>query len=112
MKISDPCEEKNRLVLHVSSDRSTSCRDKSLRFCDSRLQQNWYKPMMGSAHVKMASSCVERDSCGTEAPIWLNGNTKLKFKFLTYKIIICFLNNNKFNVMILIMIYMNFYNFL
>ena len=41
---------------------------------------------MGSADVKMATSCVERDSCGTEAPIWLNGNTKLKFKFLTYKI--------------------------
>nr|XP_022298867.1 uncharacterized protein LOC111107801 isoform X1 [Crassostrea virginica] len=69
----DPCEEANRLILHVSGDRSTRCRDKSLRHCDSKLQQNWYRPMMGSADVKMATSCVERDSCGTESPIWLNG---------------------------------------
>lgn len=73
IKTSDPCEEANRLILHVSGDRSTRCRDKSLRHCDSKLQQNWYRPMMGSADVKMATSCVERDSCGTESPIWLNG---------------------------------------
>lgn len=80
IKTSDPCEEANRLILHVSGDRSTRCRDKSLRHCDSKLQQNWYRPMMGSADVKMATSCVERDSCGTESPIWLNGK-KRKLKY-------------------------------
>lgn len=81
IKTSDPCEEANRLILHVSGDRSTRCRDKSLRHCDSKLQQNWYRPMMGSADVKMATSCVERDSCGTESPIWLNGK-KRKLKYM------------------------------
>lgn len=82
LKYSDPCEQTNRFILHVSEDRSTSCRDNSLRHCDSTLQQNWYRPMSGSTDVKMATSCVERDSCGTEAPIWLNGKKKLNFSLV------------------------------
>lgn len=70
---SDPCEEKNRLTLLVSGDRSTSCKDQSLKLCDSVLRSSWYRPMKNSIDVKMASSCVERYSCGTEEPIWLKG---------------------------------------
>ncbi|XP_062621128.1 uromodulin-like [Saccostrea cucullata] len=69
----DPCEEKNRLNLPVSGDRSTSCQEKSLKLCDSVLRNSWYRPMNGNVDVKMPTSCVERNSCGTEAPIWLNG---------------------------------------
>ncbi|XP_011415313.3 uromodulin [Magallana gigas] len=69
----DPCEEKNRLTLLVSGDRSTSCKDQSLKLCDSVLRSSWYRPMKNSIDVKMASSCVERHSCGTEEPIWLKG---------------------------------------
>lgn len=69
----DPCEEKNRLTLPVSGDRSTSCKDQSLKLCDSVLRNSWYRPMKNNFDVQMASSCVERHSCGTEQPIWLKG---------------------------------------
>lgn len=75
---SDPCKEENRLILPVSGDRSTSCKDESLKLCDSVLRNSWYRPMKSNVDVKMASSCVERHSCGTEQPIWLKGIAILK----------------------------------
>lgn len=70
---SDPCNKENRLILPVSGDRSTSCKDQSLKLCDSVLRNSWYRPMKNNVDVKMASSCVDRHSCGTEQPIWLKG---------------------------------------
>lgn len=68
----DPCEENNRIDLHVSGDRSTACKQKSSMVCDSNMGK-WVRPIRDGKDVQMPNACVDTYSCGTQYPIWLNG---------------------------------------
>ncbi|KAJ8366625.1 hypothetical protein AAFF_G00348420, partial [Aldrovandia affinis] len=65
----DPCQDYSRLD---DAWRATDFRDGSLR-CDRNLNwQGWYRLFLGDASVQMPERCVDKNMCGTHAPLWLN----------------------------------------
>ncbi|XP_078321931.1 uromodulin-like isoform X2 [Crassostrea virginica] len=70
----NPCEPENSKLINVEDDRSTSCKDKSLSLCDNILSNEWYRIQKNDIDLKMPTTCVEQNSCGTVSPIWLNGS--------------------------------------
>lgn len=69
----DPCDSDNHVILPVTEDRSTSCQNEDIQLCDSELKTAWYRPLFQNIDVRMPTSCVDQNSCGTRSPIWLNG---------------------------------------
>nr|XP_022297908.1 uncharacterized protein LOC111107161 [Crassostrea virginica] len=70
----DPCDSANYEIFPVTEDRSTSCQNKELQLCDSGLEEKWYRPVKQNHDVRMPTTCVPQNRCGTRSPIWLNGN--------------------------------------
>lgn len=69
----DPCDSDNHKIFPVTEDRSTSCQNEDLQLCDSELKTAWYRPVFQNMDVRMPTSCVPKNSCGTRSPIWLHG---------------------------------------
>ncbi|XP_026108047.1 uncharacterized protein LOC113080020, partial [Carassius auratus] len=67
----DPCY--NYTVLD-DSWRSTSNHYSSYIFCDAGVTWvGWYRLFIGGQSGQMPETCVDKFSCGTHAPLWLNG---------------------------------------
>uniref|UniRef100_A0A673NDR5 UMOD/GP2/OIT3-like D8C domain-containing protein n=1 Tax=Sinocyclocheilus rhinocerous TaxID=307959 RepID=A0A673NDR5_9TELE len=67
----DPCYSYN-----VLDDpwRSTNNQHSSQIMCDSWVSWNgWYRLFIQGQSVQMPDTCVDEYSCGTHAPLWLNG---------------------------------------
>lgn len=43
--------------------------------CDMTLDTGWYKLLGKNGETQLPTFCPKRSSCGTDSPIWLNGNT-------------------------------------
>lgn len=69
----DPCKKDNRVSMPVNGDRSSSCSDETLSFCDIGLKETWYKVTSHGQPLKIPINCVTRNHCGTQSPIWMNG---------------------------------------
>lgn len=95
----DPCDSDNHIILPVTEDRSTSCQNEDIQLCDSELKTAWYRPLFQNIDVRMPTSCVDQNSCGTRSPIWLNGTIiQLLFdsrNWLFCKVIMFIFINNK-----------------
>ncbi|KAL2101905.1 hypothetical protein ACEWY4_003666 [Coilia grayii] len=69
---SDPCD--NYTVLNATW-RATTNHNVSVFRCDRHVQwQGWYLLAHQNYSVRMPESCVPTYSCGTAAPLWLNGS--------------------------------------
>ncbi len=67
----DPCNSYN-----VLDDpwRATKNQYTSEIMCDCEVSWNgWYRLFIQGQSVQMPDTCVDQDSCGTHAPLWLNG---------------------------------------
>lgn len=55
--------------------RGTMCKiyDVETAVCDRLLKPGWYKAEENGIPMDMPTYCVDSYSCGTAAPIWLNG---------------------------------------
>lgn len=58
--------------------RGTMCKiyDVETTVCDRLLRPGWYKVEEKGIPMNMPTYCVDSYSCGTAAPIWLNGEYK------------------------------------
>ncbi|XP_062613463.1 uncharacterized protein LOC134275223 [Saccostrea cucullata] len=70
----NPCQTGNSRILHAGNDRSTTCKDTSMKFCDDYMNGFWYRVQRNGIDLKMPSKCPKQSSCGTKFPIWLDGN--------------------------------------
>ncbi|XP_009305230.1 uncharacterized protein isoform X1 [Danio rerio] len=67
----DPCYNYN-----VLDDpwRATSNQNSSQSMCDSAVSwSGWYRLFINGQSVQMPDTCVDENSCGTNAPLWLSG---------------------------------------
>ncbi len=67
----DPCNNYN-----VLDDpwRATNNQYNSEIMCDCEVSWNgWYRLFIQGQSVQMPDTCVDENSCGTHAPLWLNG---------------------------------------
>ncbi|XP_074544628.1 uromodulin-like [Halichoeres trimaculatus] len=73
----DPCQHHTPLQ---DAWRSTDFRASSgSTFCDIHTDwQGWYRLFIGNSSVQMPERCVERHTCGTDAPLWLRTLHPLK----------------------------------
>lgn len=72
----DPCEDIDREDdLVDDGSRSPNCRSGNTSLCD-RLTSGWRRVLAEdlSYQLTIPQSCPEFQSCGTENPIWLNGD--------------------------------------
>uniref|UniRef100_A0A671LEP9 UMOD/GP2/OIT3-like D8C domain-containing protein n=1 Tax=Sinocyclocheilus anshuiensis TaxID=1608454 RepID=A0A671LEP9_9TELE len=55
-------------------DEATNNKYSSQIMCDCEVNWNgWYRLFIQGQSVQMPDTCVDQDSCGTHAPLWLNG---------------------------------------
>lgn len=66
-----PSECLNYKFLNESNRAQGYSSRNRLPLCDDKLSENWYR-FSGGAGDKMPDYCVEKLSCGTHAPGWLN----------------------------------------
>ncbi|XP_001344844.5 uncharacterized protein [Danio rerio] len=67
----DPCYNYNVLD---ESWRATSNQNSSQLMCDSAVSwSGWYRLFINGQSVQMPDTCVDENSCGTNAPLWLSG---------------------------------------
>jgi len=67
----DPCY--NYTILD-DSWRATNNQHSSQIMCDTWVSWNgWYRLFIQGQSVQMPDTCVDQGSCGTHAPLWLNG---------------------------------------
>ncbi|XP_048026226.1 uncharacterized protein LOC125255221 isoform X3 [Megalobrama amblycephala] len=67
----DPCYN-----YYVLDDpwRATNNQHSSEKMCDTGVSWNgWYRLFIQGQSVQMPDTCVDQHSCGTDAPLWLNG---------------------------------------
>ncbi|XP_056114043.1 uncharacterized protein LOC130090616 isoform X3 [Rhinichthys klamathensis goyatoka] len=69
--LADPCYSYTALN---DSWRATNNLFSSQLMCDARgFWNGWYRLFIQGQSVQMADTCVDEHSCGTAAPLWLNG---------------------------------------
>ncbi|TRY62396.1 hypothetical protein DNTS_007875, partial [Danionella cerebrum] len=67
----DPCQ--NHSVLD-DEWRSSNNRNSSEKKCDCEVNwSGWYRLFIKGQSVQMPDTCVDQESCGTHAPLWLRG---------------------------------------
>ncbi|XP_066518217.1 uncharacterized protein [Hoplias malabaricus] len=67
--LTDPCNKYTSLDQPWRGTNSTG-----LQICDQSFTWNgWYRLLYNGMSVRMPESCVNRWTCGTDAPLWLNG---------------------------------------
>nr|XP_021335677.1 uncharacterized protein LOC100009638 isoform X1 [Danio rerio] len=67
----DPCY--NYFILDEPW-RATSNQNSSQLMCDSAVSwSGWYRLFINGQSVQMPDTCVDENSCGTNAPLWLSG---------------------------------------
>ncbi|KAK3509650.1 hypothetical protein QTP70_008354 [Hemibagrus guttatus] len=67
-RCADPCQH---YTILDDSWRSTASKTTSLH-CDTGINwQGWYRMYLGNASVQMPERCIQPNTCGTNAPIWL-----------------------------------------
>ncbi|KAK7092517.1 uncharacterized protein [Littorina saxatilis] len=67
--LSGPCAFGSHTVLD-SSQRSVDYGDGSL--CDKNLAVGWYRFLLNGADAVIPTTCVAKNHCGTDAPLWLD----------------------------------------
>nr|XP_021336104.1 uncharacterized protein zmp:0000001031 isoform X2 [Danio rerio] len=67
----DPC---NNYIILDEPWRATSNQNSSQLMCDSAVSwSGWYRLFINGQSVQMPDTCVDENSCGTHAPLWLSG---------------------------------------
>lgn len=46
---------------------------RGITFCDSNIDNGWYKLLGKNGETKLPTFCPQLNSCGTVSPIWMNG---------------------------------------
>lgn len=72
----DPCEDIDRQGDIVDDgSRSPYCKSDAQSLCDNSVS-GWYRVLAAdnSHKLSMPQFCPDYEHCGTESPIWLNGN--------------------------------------
>ncbi|XP_071136701.1 uncharacterized protein [Mytilus edulis] len=74
----DPCN--SYVNIYRAGLRGTMCKiyDVETAVCDRLLKPGWYKAEENGIPMDMPTYCVDSYSCGTAAPIWLNGSLSLR----------------------------------
>ncbi|KAK2819712.1 hypothetical protein Q7C36_021358 [Tachysurus vachellii] len=68
LRCADPC---HHYTILSDSWRSTASKSSTLH-CDTGINwQGWYRMYLGNASVQMPERCIQPNTCGTNAPIWL-----------------------------------------
>lgn len=60
--------------------RGSECSSVNLKnqLCDRQFTTGWYKGVDNKVYYDMPTYCVDVAACGTNEPIWLNGNDVVK----------------------------------
>ncbi|XP_019621994.1 PREDICTED: MAM and LDL-receptor class A domain-containing protein 1-like [Branchiostoma belcheri] len=68
----DPCMN-HRTINQARRTSAASRVDPDLDICDIYLEKDWYR-FTSYTGGEIPTSCVDVDSCSTEAPVWMNGS--------------------------------------
>ena len=77
--LTDPCDT---FILLNEAWRSPSNENSLNLNCDDTLATGWYRFQLNSSNAQMLTTCPSIDYiCGTQWPIWFNGDTFYVFLF-------------------------------
>ncbi|KAK3593673.1 hypothetical protein CHS0354_013569 [Potamilus streckersoni] len=73
-EVSDPCMDGQHKELHRGKYRGTMCPFNPQKpVCDRNIKAGWYKVMGEYGPLQMPDTNVRVSYCGTNYPIWMNG---------------------------------------